>query len=431
MKKFIALFKNLKLFKKESEEDKKLRLMKIEKENKIQSHIADLLEVEQFDKILELVESGSRITSPKNREIISKKLTNLLLVNTNSILELLKKETDQDINTIKMERAIKHRNDASNLIKIVTIDQELRKDFYKTYSDKSTFWKIDSSDSLSNFIQKLEYQKMYNCNRESSLLHYFYFESFKTNSKLGDEFSISLRNDNKYSQEFFTLFFTMIKENIDTDKNFNFAFPVEFLWAFHEFEKNKDGALFFNDEKRVKKLINLTKSFYQGNLYSSLIKNGTLQNLHKTFFYNFTEKTIFQKNSLVSVHQEILNSLKNDQLKETTDILKIAEIYNVPSLLKLQLNIIKSQITYFDESQNVSPEISHYLQSQQVNIIDILENYQNISSISTSSDELTNKISSILENISEELKTFIQSHEKNKLNLLKNNQKILKNQLKT
>lgn len=428
MKKFIALFKNLQFFKKESEEDKKLRLMQIEKENKIQSHIADLLEVEQFDKVLELVESGSRITSEKNMNFISKKLTNLLLVNNQSILELLKKE--QDIDETKIERAIKHRNDASNLIKIVTIDKALRKEFYQTYSYKSTFWKIESSDSLYNISQKLKYNHMYNCNIESSLLHYFYFESFKTNSKPGDEFSLSLKNDNKYSQEFFNLFFTMIKENIDTDKKFNFAFPVEFLWAFHEFEKNKDGALFFNDEKRVKKLINLTTSFYHGNLYSSLIKNETFQNLHKTFFYNFIEKTIFQKNSLVSVHQEILNSLKNDQLKETTDILKIAEIYNVPSLLKLQLNIIKSQITYFDESQNVPPEISHYIQSQQVNIIDILENYQNISSISTSSDELTNKISSILENISEELKTFIQSHEKNKLNLLENNQKMLKNQIK-
>lgn len=428
MKKFIAIFKNLQFFKKESEEDKKLRLMQIEKENKIQSHIADLLEVEQFDKVLELVESGSRITSEKNMDFISEKLTKLLLINHQSILELLKKEQDRD--ETKIERAIKHRSDASNLIKIVTIDKALRKEFYQTYSYKSTFWKIESSDSLYNISQKLKYDHMYHCSEKSSLLHYFYFESFKTNSKPGDEFSLSLKNDNKYSQEFFNLFFTMIKENIDTDKKFNFAFPVEFLWAFHEFEKNKDGALFFNDEKRVKKLINLTTSFYHGNLYSSLIKNETFQNLHKTFFYNFIEKTIFQKNSLVSVHQEILNSLKNDQLKETTDILKIAEIYNVPSLLKLQLNIIKSQITYFDESQNVPPEISHYIQSQQVNIIDILENYQNISSISTSSDELTNKISSILENISEELKTFIQSHEKNKLNLLENNQKMLKNQIK-
>lgn len=324
-------------------------LANIDKNNKAQPHLIELWATDQFESIYELVNLGITITDKNLKYNIANYISHLFL-NSNHF---------------------NNNKDFSTFLKILEKDKNFCDYFFKEFAEESTSWHSYSSSPIERSCASLRYQNTFSVSRKHNTVHRFhqiFYESFRVdfNNKDNPVLFSPIQDSNK-------LFFKILFEQLDKGaKCSNMGLPVEFIWAYW---KEKNGNIPFHSKKEIEKFSNFTKNFYGHNVYSQLFPDAEIQKNLQTFFFNFTEHQLLKVKEFSEVHKDLVDSLKQDKIKNSQSLSDIADVLEMPPIFNLHLKMLDSQFQYFKEKKNLSPEYLHYVDEQEKVVLSVIDEF--------------------------------------------------------
>lgn len=336
-------------------------LENIEKNNKAQPHLIELWATKQFESIYELVNLGITITDKNLKYNIADYVSHLFL-NPNQI---------------------DNNKDFSTFLKILEKDKNLCDYFFREYADESSSWNSYSASPIERSCASLRYQNKFGFSRKKheniNRFHQIFYQSFQVDFNKEDNpvtFS-PIQDSNK-------LFFKLLFEQLDKGaKCSNMGLPVEFIWAYW---KEKNGNIPFHSKKEIEKFSNFSKNFYGHNVYSNLFSDPEVQQKLQTFFFNFTEHQLLKVKEFSDVHKDLVDSLKQDKIKNSQSLSDIADILEMPPILNLHLKMLDSQFQYFKEKKTLSPEYLHYVDEQEKVVLSVIDEFNLMKNINNGDD---------------------------------------------